>query len=201
MKSGLVKVKRGFCKLPNKIISLQRMIRIFLAKYNLKERKLAVYNTSAKKTGNSLIGMIVVFNFDNKMGICLYKDIDEGNKLRSNFHMMFKSDLPEKYIPHRDMVTLDLKENPKKPGKEIAKINNIINRSKFSYSNLTHNLYQGEISKSKKGQFLVNFKYHQMSYRATIEDYEPSEDCNADFETKRINFKLNNRFRAVFPVY
>ena len=205
MEMKTTEFKRGFGNLFKRLISLQKMIRKFLAKYNVEERKIALYNSGAKGTGNGLIGMIVVFNFDNKMGICLYKDIDKNNKLRNNFHMMFKSDLPDKYIPHRDMVTFELVDNPKKSGKQIAKINKIINRSRYGYCNLIREFYRGEIYKSNKGQFLVNFKYHQMSYRATIEDNQYDvkilEDINGEFETKKIDFTLNNRFRAVLSVY
>ena len=176
------------------VVDLQRGIRRFLAKYNVQERKIAIYNTQAKKTNDALIGMIVVFNFDNKMGILLYKDIDEANKLRNNFIMMFKSDLPDKYIPHRDIVSFNLIPNPHKPDKVIAKIITILSRSQFGYCNLTRNYYSGDIVKTKSGKLLINFKYHQMSYRAMVEGA-----INIVLEEnvpKKVGFNMNRRFKV-----
>tara|TARA_B100000424_G_C22936314_1_gene498228 strand:+ start:1107 stop:1763 length:657 start_codon:yes stop_codon:yes gene_type:complete len=186
------------------IIDLQRNIRCFLAKYNAGERKIAIANTKAQLGQNDamLVGMIVVYNFDNKVGIVLYKDIDSNNDLRNNFEFMLKADLPNKYIPHRDYVTLKLVENPKKPGKQIAKIVSILERTKYSYHNLTRISYRGKLVQAKNGSTYVHFKYHQMSYRTVLDAesdlYENMENGIALDYTHEdtITFNLTNRFRA-----
>ena len=186
------------------ITDLQRNIRCFLAKYNVGERKLALANTKARMGQDDamLVGMIVVYNFDNKVGIVLYKDIDSNNNLRNNFEFMLKADLPNKYIPHRDYVTLKLVENPKKPGKKLAKVVSILERTKYSYHNLTRITYRGKLIQAKNGSTYIHFKYHQMSYRTMLDTesdlYENMENGIAlDYtHDDLINFNLTNRFRA-----
>lgn len=185
-------------------ITLQRFIRLFLARYNLQERKVALSNSIAKLNNSPVIGMIVVYNFDNKMGIVLYKEIDENNRLKSNFIFMLKSYLPPKYIPHRDHVTFRLIDNPMKNEKKMAQIITITRRSPFGQINLTRQNYTGTMTISKKQQILIHFKFHQMSYRAIPEsnnfedilNYHQSMDSNEKSEV-RVNFNLNSRFRAI----
>ena len=62
----------------NAITSFQTYVRVFLSKYHLNERRIAKMNTIAKKTNNALIGQIVVYDFKQKLGIILYKEIDEN---------------------------------------------------------------------------------------------------------------------------
>jgi hypothetical protein len=194
----------NFTETETPIITLQRFIRIFLARYNLQERKVAISNSIAKLTNSPVIGMIVVYNFDNKMGIVLYKEIDENNRLKSNFIFMLKSYLPPKYIPHRDHVTFSLINNPKKPEKKMAEIITITKRSPFGYINLTRQNYTGTMTISKKQQILLHFKFHQMSYRAIPESNNTEEilKCQQTMDSDeksevRVNFNLNARFRAI----
>lgn len=173
------------------VVSLQCHVRRFLAKHYMKERKVAIANTAAKSSNSPLIGMIVVYNFDNKMGILIYKEIDERNNVKVNFVMFLKSCLPPKYIPHRDTVTFNLVQNKKKKDKQLAEIISVLKRSKYSYRNLTKETYHGEVVKSKNEEHFINFKYHQMSYRTT-----PNTEYIHEIEDCKVIFKLNNTFKA-----
>tara|TARA_Y100000389_G_C17245936_1_gene405580 strand:- start:100 stop:696 length:597 start_codon:yes stop_codon:yes gene_type:complete len=186
-------------------ISLQRAVRVFIAKYHLNERRVAIANTEALKTNSPLIGMIVVYNFDNKMGIVLYKEIDKQNRLKVNFVFLLKSYLPAKYIPHRDYVTFELIENPRKKDKLMARIISITARSVYSYKNLLEPIYNGKLARSNAGDLYVNFKYHQMSYRTKLNKWNALnmklQDANNqkldEVNDVNIMFKLDRSFRAI----
>ncbi len=175
------------------IISLQRNVRVFLSKYSLLERRIAKMNTIAKKSNSPLIGQIVVYDFKQKIGIILYKYINEENKIGKNFIFLLKKNLPEKYIPHRDYATFVLVENPIK-NNQMAKIISITNRTPYSFHDLRNKTYTGVLSKNKKDQFVIDFKYHQMSYKTMPLQYENNNLC--ELENKKIIFQLNHAFNA-----
>ena len=176
------------------IISLQAKIRKFLAKYHYEERKIAYINSQALKNNTPLIGMIVVYNFDDKNAVICYKHINDDGEFKVNFVFLLKKYIPDKYIPHRDYITFNLILNPEKKDKYMAKIISVTNRSKFGYTNLKHNRYVGNIMKSKKDIVYIHFKWHQMSYRTKL-DMDMDMDMDMDIDTK-IEFNLNNKFRA-----
>jgi len=175
------------------IISLQSKIRKFLAKYHYEERKIAHINRLALKNNSPLIGMIVVYNFDDKNAVVCYKHINDEGEFKVEFVFLFKKYIPERYIPHRDYITFNLISNPEKLDKCMAKIISVISRSKFGYTNLKENRYVGKITKSKKDIIYIYFKWHQMSYRTKLDIDNILLDL--DMDTK-IEFSLNNKFRA-----
>lgn len=180
-------------EITDKIIPLQCKIRKFLAKYHVEERKIAYINTNALKNNTPLIGMIVVYNFDDKNAVVCYKHINNDGQFKVEFVFLLKKYIPEKYIPHRDYITFELIPNPEKIDKTMAKIIAVTNRSHFGYTNLKTQQYVGKISKSKKDIIYIYFKYHQMSYRTKLEvDYIPD---NIELDNK-IKFNLNYKFRA-----
>jgi hypothetical protein len=177
----------------NAITSFQTYVRVFLSKYHLNERRIAKMNTIAKKTNNALIGQIVVYDFKQKLGIILYKEIDENNKISKNFIFLLKKNIPDKYIPHRDFATFMLIDNPVKNNK-MAKVISIIHRTPFSYSDLLKQSYKGVLTKNKKGQYVIDFKYHQMSYK-TMPFYKLKYNLD-NYLDKEITFSLDRAFNA-----
>ena len=175
------------------ITSLQSNISVFLSKYHLTERKFAIMNSIAKKTNSPLIGQIVVYDFKQKLGIMLYKEINENNTITKNFVVLLKKNIPDKYIPHRDFATFTLVDNPVKNNK-MAKIIAITHRTPYSYQNLLHQSYNGVISKNKKNQYVIDFKHHQMSYK-TMPFYKVENNFE-DLLNKQITFKLDRSFNA-----
>ena len=175
------------------IISLQSKIRKFLAKYHYEERKIAHINSQALKNNSPLIGMIVVYNFDDKNAVVCYKHINDEGQFKVEFVFLFKKYIPEKYIPHRDYITFNLIPNPEKIDKYMVQVISVTNRSKYGYKNLKNNQYMGKIIKSKKDILYVHFKWHQMSYRTKLD----IEDINNDIELdSNVLFNLNHKFRA-----
>ena len=175
------------------IISIQTKIRKFLAKYHYEERKIAHINRLALKNNSPLIGMIVVYNFDDKNAVVCYKHINDEGEFKVEFVFLFKKYIPEKYIPHRDYITFNLIPNPEKLDKYMVQIISVTNRSTFSYKNLKNNQYIGKITKSKKDILYIYFKWHQMSYRTKLD----IEDTNIDVELdSKVIFNLNHKFRA-----
>tara|TARA_Y100000748_G_C15487136_1_gene485180 strand:- start:469 stop:1041 length:573 start_codon:yes stop_codon:yes gene_type:complete len=182
----------AFCE-NSAIISLQSYVRVFLSKYHIIERRIALMNTIAKKTNSPLIGQIVVYDFKQKLGIMLYKEIDDNNKIAKNFVVLLKKYIPEKYIPHRDYATFELVNNPIKNNK-MAKIIAVTHRTPYSYKNLLRQSYKGVMSKNKRDQYVIDFKYHQMSYKTM-----PFDKVNNIFEeilNKDVFFKLDRAFNA-----
>lgn len=179
----------------NAITSLQSCIRVFLSKYYITERRIAKMNTIAKKTNNPLIGQIVVYDFKQKVGIILYKEIDENNKISKNFIFLLKKNIPEKYIPHRDFATFILVDNPIKNNK-MAKIISVLYRTPYSYKNLLLQSYKGVLTKNKKGKYVIDFKYHQMSYK-TMPFYKLNNNLDIYID-KEITFKLDKAFNAYY---
>ena len=175
------------------IISLQSKIRKFLAKYHYEERKIAHINSIALKNNSPLIGMIVVYNFDDKNAIVCYKHINNKGEFKVEFVFLFKKYIPEKYIPHRDYITFKLIPNPVKVDKYMAQIISVTYRSKFGYKNLKNNQYIGKITKSKKDILYIHFKWHQMSYRTKLDIEDTSDDIELD---SNVLFNLNHKFRA-----
>ena len=175
------------------IISLQTKIRKFLAKYHYEERKIAHINRLALKNNSPLIGMIVVYNFDDKNAVVCYKHINDEGEFKVEFVFLFKKYIPEKYIPHRDYITFNLIPNPEKVDKYMAQIISVTNRSKFGYKNLKNNQYMGKITKSKKDILYIHFKWHQMSYRTKLDIEDTFDDINLD---TNVLFNLNHKFRA-----
>ena len=175
------------------ITTLQTSIRVFLSKYHLTERRIANMNTIAKKTNSPLIGQIVVYDFKQKLGIMLYKEVDENNNVAKNFVVLLKKNIPEKYIPHRDFATFMLVDNPIK-NNQMAKVIAITHRTPYSYQNLLRHSYNGVMSKNKKNQYVIDFKYHQMSYKTM-----PFRSIENDFDKfldKKVSFKLDRAFNA-----
>ncbi len=175
------------------IIALQSKIRKFLAKYHYEERKIAHINRLALKNNSPLIGMIVVYNFDDKNAVVCYKHINDEGEFKVEFVFLFKKYIPEKYIPHRDYITFNLIPNPEKLDKYMVQIISVTNRSKFSYKNLKHNQYIGKITKSKKDILYIYFKWHQMSYRTKLDIEDTIGDIDLD---TNVLFNLNHKFRA-----
>ena len=175
------------------IISLQSKIRKFLAKYHYEERKIAHINSIALKNNSPLIGMIVVYNFDDKNAVVCYKHINDEGEFKVEFVFLFKKYIPEKYIPHRDYITFNLIPNPEKLDKYMVQIISVTKRSKFSYKNLKHNQYIGKITKSKKDILYIHFKWHQMSYRTKLDIEDTIRDIDLD---TNVIFNLNHKFRA-----
>tara|TARA_B100001996_G_C18402892_1_gene493604 strand:+ start:58 stop:633 length:576 start_codon:yes stop_codon:yes gene_type:complete len=177
----------------NAITSLQANIRVFLSKYHLTERRIANMNTIAKKTNSPLIGQIVVYDFKQKLGIMLYKEVDKNNQIAKNFVVLLKKNIPEKYIPHRDFATFMLVNNPIKNNK-MAKVIAVIHRTPYSYQNLLNQSYKGVLTKNKNNQYVIDFKHHQMSYKTM-----PFRNFEDNYETllnKEITFKLDRAFNA-----
>ena len=175
------------------ITTLQSNIRVFLSKYHLTERRIANMNTIAKKTNSPLIGQIVVYDFKQKLGIMLYKEVDENNKIAKNFIVLLKKNIPEKYIPHRHFATFMLVDNPVK-NNQMAKVIAIIHRTPYSYQNLLNQSYNGVMTKNKKNQYVIDFKYHQMSYKTM--PFRNIENNFDEFLDKKVSFKLDRAFNA-----
>tara|TARA_Y100000389_G_scaffold115109_1_gene112204 strand:+ start:1429 stop:1998 length:570 start_codon:yes stop_codon:yes gene_type:complete len=178
---------------PTAITSIQSFVRVFLSKYHIIERRIARMNTIARQTNSPLIGQIVVYDFKQKLGIMLYKEINENNTISKNFVVLLKKNIPEKYIPHRDYATFELVNNPIKNNK-MAKVIAITYRSPYSYQNLLRPTYNGVVTKNKKGQFIIDFKYHQMSYKTMpIHTFKTKME---DFVDKKVSFRLDKSFNA-----
>tara|TARA_X000000368_G_C22867970_1_gene639559 strand:- start:64 stop:636 length:573 start_codon:yes stop_codon:yes gene_type:complete len=175
------------------ITSLQTSVRVFLSKYRLTERRIANMNSIAKKTNSPLIGQIVVYDFKQKLGIMLYKEIDENNNIAKNFVVLLKKNLPEKYIPHRDFATFVLVDNPIK-NNQMAKIIAVTYRTPYSYQNLLHQSYKGVITKNKRNQYVIDFKHHQMSYKTM--PFHKQDNNYEDILNKPVTFKLDRAFNA-----
>ena len=76
----------------------------------------------------------------------------------------------------------------------MAKVIAITYRSPYSYQNLLRPTYNGVVTKNKKGQFIIDFKYHQMSYKTMpLHTFKAKME---DFVDKKVSFRLDKSFNA-----